>query len=101
MAVLSKLPVVARHHPVAWASWAPQPPRGGTSGPSALSPMAAAGSCVIARLGPTGRGAAWLARLTGGQKVAGSNPAGPTAGEMPRGGVQSVMIGARDARIRE
>ena len=26
----------------------------------------------------TGRGAAWLARLTGGQKVAGSNPAGPT-----------------------
>ena len=25
-----------------------------------------------------GRGAAWLARLTGGQKVAGSNPAGPT-----------------------
>src|SRR6185436_2538586 len=28
----------------------------------------------------TGRGAAWLARLTGGQKVAGSNPAGPTDG---------------------
>ena len=28
--------------------------------------------------GSTGRGAAWLARLTGGQKVAGSNPAGPT-----------------------
>src|SRR5207244_7064394 len=26
----------------------------------------------------TGRGAAWLARLTGGQEVAGSNPAGPT-----------------------
>ena len=25
-----------------------------------------------------GRGAAWLARLSGGQKVAGSNPAGPT-----------------------
>ena len=30
--------------------------------------------------GSTGRGAAWLARLTGGQKVAGSNPAGPTDG---------------------
>ena len=27
---------------------------------------------------PSGRGAAWLARLSGGQKVAGSNPAGPT-----------------------
>ena len=29
-------------------------------------------------MGEAGRGAAWLARLTGGQKVAGSNPAGPT-----------------------
>ena len=28
--------------------------------------------------GKSGRGAAWLARLSGGQKVAGSNPAGPT-----------------------
>ena len=27
---------------------------------------------------PPGRGAAWLARLTGGQKVAGSNPVAPT-----------------------
>jgi hypothetical protein len=26
----------------------------------------------------SGRGAVWLARLTGGQKVAGSNPVGPT-----------------------
>ena len=35
--------------------------------------------CDAATLEPrTGRGAAWLARLTGGQKVAGSNPAGPT-----------------------
>ncbi len=28
--------------------------------------------------GPSGYGAAWLARLSGGQKVAGSNPASPT-----------------------
>ena len=34
----------------------------------------------------TGRGAAWLARLTGGQKVAGSNPAGPTDESGPPGG---------------
>ena len=40
----------------------------------------------------TGRGAAWLARLTGGQKVAGSNPAGPTDGHErgdPARGLQS------------
>ena len=44
-------------------------------------PDAAAGSGpppAAATLPRTGRGAAWLARLTGGQKVAGSNPAGPT-----------------------
>ena len=34
----------------------------------------------LAMLVVAGRGAAWLARLTGGQKVAGSNPAGPTDG---------------------
>jgi hypothetical protein len=28
-----------------------------------------------------GRGAAWLARLTGGQEVGGSNPPGPTSKE--------------------
>ena len=33
------------------------------------------------RLRSTGRGAAWLARSTGGQEVAGSNPAGPTSRE--------------------
>ena len=37
-----------------------------------------AGGDAPARFTRTGRGAAWLARLTGGQKVAGSNPAGPT-----------------------
>ena len=30
------------------------------------------------RQGVSGRGAAWIARLTGGQKVAGSNPVAPT-----------------------
>ena len=34
----------------------------------------------VGRILATGRGAAWLARLTGGQEVAGSNPAGPTSG---------------------
>ncbi len=29
-------------------------------------------------LAPTGRGAAWLARLSGGQEVPGSNPGAPT-----------------------
>jgi len=34
----------------------------------------------------TGRGAAWLARLTGGQKVGGSNPPGPTSRTAGRNG---------------
>ena len=38
---------------------------------------AVAGSELPRRGRRTGRGAAWLARLTGGQKVAGSNPVAP------------------------
>jgi hypothetical protein len=32
-----------------------------------------------ARIGDSGRGAAWLARLLGVQEVPGSNPGGPTS----------------------
>src|SRR5205807_7580248 len=35
----------------------------------------------------TGCGAAWLVRLTGGQEVAGSNPASPTRKHQVRGGM--------------
>ena len=38
----------------------------------------------------SGRGAAWLARLSGGQKVAGSNPAGPT--DEGNGGVGTGIV---------
>src|SRR6266567_9378039 len=40
------------------------------------APLQGAASSTIAL--NTGCGAAWLARLTGGQEVAGSNPASPT-----------------------
>ena len=36
------------------------------------------GTQVPIDVGSSGRGAAWLARLTGGQEVAGSNPVAPT-----------------------
>ena len=38
-----------------------------------------------------GRGAAWLARLTGGQKVAGSNPVAPTSKAVTRKRVAAFL----------
>src|SRR5207247_10013547 len=61
----------------------PAPPRarpGGCPDPPALQGQEAPRGPRAVGCGSTGRGAAWLARLTGGQKVAGSNPAGPTDG---------------------
>src|SRR5205807_8429852 len=50
----------------------------------------------------TGCGAAWLARLTGGQEVAGSNPASPTrksrSEALSEGGAHAVQGGADRSR---
>src|SRR4051812_14333533 len=44
-----------------------------------------------------GRGAVWLARLTGGQEVGGSNPLGPTGTNAGRG---PLIEGAPDPRLQ-
>ena len=51
--------------------------------------------------GHTGCGAAWLARLTGGQEVAGSNPASPTTrGHLGRASLAGVCIVRRMPRMQ-
>src|SRR5207247_6317739 len=75
----------------------PAPPRarpGGCPDPPALQGQEAPRGPRAVGCGSTGRGAAWLARLTGGQKVAGSNPAGPTD-ELDRERAVAVLIARR------
>ena len=43
----------------------------------------------------SGRGAVWLARLTGGQKVAGSNPVAPTSEAVNPKGFAAFVLGPR------
>ena len=58
-------------------------------------------SVPCARLGdPTGCSAAWLARLTGGQKVVGSNPASPTRhGETEGLAFRFLVFGRAGSRV--